>query len=216
MNNEEEIKKKKRKSNNVNFNVYIHKLIKSKKDTLEITKESILMLNYLILHIGTTIVNTVSLVKKHSKNKTISVNYFYHAMGLILGLEKSHDLNIICEENSTLFKNFNIQKEELKEIAEEKGEKTSYKPMQLNVKAGLIMSVSRVERVFMGDHKRISTLSMIYFTALIENIMNDIIDQIVIIMEKLDKQRIKPKHIKNAVYSLKEYKPLTGKVCFSL
>ena len=155
-------------------------------------------------------------VKKYSKNKTIGVEDFNAALGLLVGLEHSKKVGNSANEYVNSYQDFLLNKKELKEIAEEKGEKAAYKPMQQNVKAGLTISVSRVKRVFMSHHNRISQNSMIYFTAVIEYILCEILEQTLVVMKKLNKQRIKTKHLTIALGNLNRYSRLTEKVYFSL
>ena len=207
---------KKRKTTVLNFNVYLYKILKTLKENVAITKEGICMLDNFLHHLGNKMERGLNITKKFSKTKTITINDFYSTLVLYIGYQAAVPIHQKAMAYVETYENFVIKKKEMKELAAENGETGHYKPIQQNIKAGLNISVSRVEGVFMKNYSRISKLSMIYFTAVLECLLTEILKQTFIIVEKLHKQRIKTSHLKMAIQSFNMYKEITGNAIYPL
>ena len=211
-----ENKRHKRKAPVMSFNVYIYKLLRNLRPNVAITKEGICMLDNFVHHLGFRLSTGLAVVKKYSKTKTVSMEDVHTTLILFLGTEEANKIHAVAQEHITNYQDFVLQKKELKEMAADSGETEPHRPMQQNVKAGLNFSVSRMQRVFISDHKRISKTSMIYFTAVIEHIVSNILNETIVIIQELHKQRIKTSHLNTAIKTFRKYRGLTKKVYYPL
>lgn len=209
MEGENENKKNLKNKNIVSFKTYISKLLKNKDDTYSFSKESLIMLDYIVLNIGHTMVNKLHILKKHTKNKTISISDFEALLGIILGFEAGKKIVIICNSFIEIYEDFLTKKEELKELSLENGGNLQKNHTQQNVKAGLNFSVSRVQKIFMINTSRVSHNGMIFFTAILETIINMILDNTIENLKINKKHRITTQYLIKSIQGLEDLKPFT-------
>ena len=206
--------KKKKRASAINFKIYLHKMINNLKINSAITKEGLCMLDNFIFHVGNNIERGLRIVKPYSSTKTVTIYDIYSVVTLYIGYKNVASLHANAMEHVNLYEDFIINKKEKDEV-KEKGDKKS-KPVQRSTKAGLILSVSRVEGVFIKNYERVSQVAMVYFAAILEHLLNIFLKHTIAIATTLNKHRIKTSHLKQAIEHFSEYDALTRNAIYPL
>lgn len=211
------VKKTRKRNKNIsssNFNIYIQKILQKNTETFTMTKESKNTLNSLIFYLANRMEKILLIVKKYSVNKTISDKDFMSVLYLLYDRnDVSNAVHGFCDKAVISYKDYNLQRQEQKDINEENDQLT---PTQQNIKAGLVISVPRVQRIFMKNHSRISSVSMVYFTAILEYFVTDLLVLTTEYITSIDKSRIKPIHINHVINQHSVYKKIFKNVFYFL
>lgn len=177
------------------LNSFIATLIR-KNYSKRIPKSYVTTLNTIASVISEELMETVYLCHEHRNIKTLSVPTIKTAVLIKLGFEYGNQVNEYATEKVNTFTDY---------VA-------TGTPVQISAKAGLTLPVTRMRTKFFKKFSRCSQPAAVFFTAVIEKILMDMIDDCIKVSTK---GTLKTRFVQSiATDNEKYYGPITKKVMF--
>lgn len=179
------------------FSLYIHRIVKTMNENMQITKKTVCVLNTLLIEIQKKISKYITSLLLSSSRKTIGVKEIETSVRILFPSELSKEL--VSHGENVLSNFLNWERENIDG------------PVSRNTKAGLIVSVSLTEqymRKFDQSHSNIGKHSPIFLSAILEKINKNIIKKAIDICRDDKKTTINVRHVYLSISNNRDWRNL--------
>lgn len=198
-------------SHRTNFNTFIYRVLKSVHPDTGITGASSATINNMVKFLIENMMSTINRLMLRSGKKTISSKEVISAVKLTLPRELANHAISHCQKSEALY----LKKRDTKE--RERGENGKIKPLARAKAAGLMFPITRIEEMMLNlaTVRRKTDTAAVYFTAVCEYLVAEILELSGNITRDNKRKRITPRHIMLAVRQDEELNDIFSRTVFA-
>lgn len=193
----------------VSFNIYINKVLKSMHPDVGLTGESQVQLDLMIKQLIRELTRrSVGFLHQTNHKQTLGLREFQFATRLVLQANLAKHANNEGLKAEETYKQSRADRKDTKEG----------KPMQKSAQAGLQFSVPRVRTIISqyAGTKRLGDLAVVYTTAVVEYLVAELLDLSSKHVLESKKQRITPHHLAQTISGDRELSRLFRNYVFPI